>query len=779
MAEPATRRSPRWPTTTLARRAARPRAGASRSRPIAGAARPTSPRPSASDSARRPPARDGRPAVGGPDRSARPVRRRRPRRGRRAPRPRRDRRRRRAGPARHPDRLRRADAIAADGDARASAVARADRSPPGRPHPPRAARVRRWASARPSRSTTRARIGGLDLVLPTDPAIGPPDAAYPLASRVALVWSERPGLPADPDHGVGLLLSEFRGHVDDGYFQKILDGSDQVDAGDGDGHARLLDQRRAALLLSTSTRAARPSTTATGSSATRYLGGRRRHVPARIAAADGGGDPPRRIAPLAGTAAGRVVYRDRRRAIPTRRTGARPMRHHRAVLVAISTAATLLGGCTAAASSPAGPTSVRLARRIRRAAGRLPAGDVGLRRARRRPRGRPAGRSAAHGDRREQRQAARPAAGRRADVGELGVPRHDDGQRWPDDRGATRPSRTAAVRRPTIDGAWAPADDRRRPDAGRPLGRRQDARPGRRPATPIQARATSRFAVVPFPPIEGAPELAPRVVELPGALDFDAISPDGRILYVVQHLDGERRLPGPGGRPAGRDDAAGDHRRQAQPRRGDGRLADRPAALADGIVLTLYRGTDHPFIHALNTTEAWAVCIDLPGGGSATDDADWGLAASTGWGSLYAVNATRGLAVDARSRAAHRPSDRDARDRGRPDVRAREVRSRRRRPGRAARRGDDRRVLRLRGRRRRRAPPGAGPERRPPAAAGPEGSVDRVVGRTAGRSSRSTPTGPFRPSTPRPARSSARSRATATTGSSRSCPGTDRTPLGG
>ena len=82
-----------------------------------------------------------------------------------------------------------------------------------------------------------ARIGGLDLLLPPDPATGPPDAAYTLADRVALVWSERPGLPADPDYGVGLLLSEFRGHVDEGYYQKTLDSSAQVKPVTVNGHA--------------------------------------------------------------------------------------------------------------------------------------------------------------------------------------------------------------------------------------------------------------------------------------------------------------------------------------------------------------------------------------------------------------------------------------------------------------------------------------------------------------------------------------------------------------
>jgi hypothetical protein len=67
------------------------------------------------------------------------------------------------------------------------------------------------------------RLAGIDLVLPADPAIGPPDAAYLFANRVALVWGERPGLPADPATGVALLINEFRGTVDEGYYTKVLD----------------------------------------------------------------------------------------------------------------------------------------------------------------------------------------------------------------------------------------------------------------------------------------------------------------------------------------------------------------------------------------------------------------------------------------------------------------------------------------------------------------------------------------------------------------------------
>jgi hypothetical protein len=66
------------------------------------------------------------------------------------------------------------------------------------------------------------RISGLNLVLPTDPDLGPPDATYINGQRAALVWATRPGLPETESAGVGLVISEFRGEMDDGYFEKVL-----------------------------------------------------------------------------------------------------------------------------------------------------------------------------------------------------------------------------------------------------------------------------------------------------------------------------------------------------------------------------------------------------------------------------------------------------------------------------------------------------------------------------------------------------------------------------
>ena len=72
-----------------------------------------------------------------------------------------------------------------------------------------------------------ARVG-FHVLLPPDPDLGPPDAAYALGTRVALVWGPRPRLASTLEPGVGLVISEFRGDVDRGYYEKILNRNVQV-----------------------------------------------------------------------------------------------------------------------------------------------------------------------------------------------------------------------------------------------------------------------------------------------------------------------------------------------------------------------------------------------------------------------------------------------------------------------------------------------------------------------------------------------------------------------
>ena len=68
-------------------------------------------------------------------------------------------------------------------------------------------------------------LTGVPVQLPTDPAIGPPDAVYVDRARgnqVALVWAASDTLPETREPGIGLILMRFEGRVNDGFRQKIL-----------------------------------------------------------------------------------------------------------------------------------------------------------------------------------------------------------------------------------------------------------------------------------------------------------------------------------------------------------------------------------------------------------------------------------------------------------------------------------------------------------------------------------------------------------------------------
>jgi hypothetical protein len=169
------------------------------------------------------------------------------------------------------------------------------------------------------------------------------------------------------------------------------------------------------------------------------------------------------------------------------------------------------------------------------------------------------------------------------------------------------------------------------------------------------AAGTSRFAIVNH--VDGDRPTTSRdaqlrlatTIELRGSFEFDALSPSGDVLYVVEHLDGQS------GRYQVRavDVATGRLRDQviADKRNVDEAMAGWPIAQLrrpDGLVLTLYRGLEHPFVHALSTAEAWAICLDLPakGASDAVAARDWGLAPSADGKTVYAINATLGIAAE-------------------------------------------------------------------------------------------------------------------------------------
>lgn len=159
------------------------------------------------------------------------------------------------------------------------------------------------------------------------------------------------------------------------------------------------------------------------------------------------------------------------------------------------------------------------------------------------------------------------------------------------------------------------------------------------------ARTVTRFAIV-----ERSLRSEPLIVELPGVFDFDTLSPDGSILYVAEHV------PGPlvGRYQVRAVDTATGRMRDAiivDKTNVDEVMAGWPLdqeMRPDGVVLTLYRGAEYPFIHALQSTEAWAVCIDLPKRGmdDASATADWGVVSTADGRYNLAVNATLGIVVD-------------------------------------------------------------------------------------------------------------------------------------
>ena len=156
---------------------------------------------------------------------------------------------------------------------------------------------------------------------------------------------------------------------------------------------------------------------------------------------------------------------------------------------------------------------------------------------------------------------------------------------------------------------------------------------------------TTRFAVLHLPFKNPA-----RIVDIPGAFSYDAVSPDGSTVYVIEHL----AAPPEGHYQVRAVDVASNTLKEGvivdKTKVGEA-MAGWPVAQLrrdDGLVLTLYRGAEHPFIHALDTVHGFAVCIDLPAspGGGADAALDWGLAASPDGGTVYAANASLGLVVD-------------------------------------------------------------------------------------------------------------------------------------
>lgn len=158
-------------------------------------------------------------------------------------------------------------------------------------------------------------------------------------------------------------------------------------------------------------------------------------------------------------------------------------------------------------------------------------------------------------------------------------------------------------------------------------------------AAPATLSSKTRFAIV----ATGGSK-APRIVTLSGSFSYDALSPDGQWLYVIEHLPGAdathyqvRRVEVATG--ALQEGTIVDKRNIGEQMNGYA-VTQEPGR--GGWVYTLYRGNDGAFIHALDTTNGAAVCIDLPGTGKgdAASSAAWSLIADPMGDWLYAADPT-------------------------------------------------------------------------------------------------------------------------------------------
>jgi hypothetical protein len=128
-------------------------------------------------------------------------------------------------------------------------------------------------------------------------------------------------------------------------------------------------------------------------------------------------------------------------------------------------------------------------------------------------------------------------------------------------------------------------------------------------------RKQSRFLLVATPRLSVV-----RTLELPGEFGFDALSPDGGTLYLIQHISSDDLV-----RYVVRAYELNKRRLLATPivdkRSPDEAMRGYPVARATSAggawVYTLYthlgaKGPEGVFVHALNAAGRYALCIDLP-----------------------------------------------------------------------------------------------------------------------------------------------------------------------
>jgi hypothetical protein len=105
-----------------------------------------------------------------------------------------------------------------------------------------------------------------------------------------------------------------------------------------------------------------------------------------------------------------------------------------------------------------------------------------------------------------------------------------------------------------------------------------------------------------------------RQIHLRGDFSFDAISPDGRLLYLIQYLS-KRDITDYAVRAYDMRTRRLFRQPVVDPSEPDEDMSGEPLARVMGAggrwAYTLYASEEHPFVHALDTERRTAVCIDL------------------------------------------------------------------------------------------------------------------------------------------------------------------------
>lgn len=169
-------------------------------------------------------------------------------------------------------------------------------------------------------------------------------------------------------------------------------------------------------------------------------------------------------------------------------------------------------------------------------------------------------------------------------------------------------------------------------------------------------RVLSRFAV-----LDTAFAQSPHMLVLNGDYSFDALANDGQTLYLIEHLPVEQvtATPAPGTsappryrvvlvdllHPTDTPQVLIDKTTQGAMMAGTRQSA---VVMPDGQWLfSLYLNPKQPFIHALDLTHHFAVCIFLPAAtGDPASQGHWALARTPDARRLYAANSTTGTVVE-------------------------------------------------------------------------------------------------------------------------------------